>query len=145
MNTASDAFDNSSSRASPGYRTCAYWYPHPDGWVAEPVTETHPTLAEAERSGQQWGCLHGVRRVEVYAPDNTLQALWDKETVHATLTPWHYDDDTGEVLWDRSYLRNRWQRVGAESQRIEQEEQPQQDGRQHPDGKVPAKPQLGIQ
>lgn len=100
-----------------GYRTVAYWYPFHDGYTPEDITEIHPTLAEAEHSGQHWGCLRGVRRVEVFSPDGTLQALWDKESTEVirSAEPWWVDEETGEETYDYSHVANRWQRLGAES------------------------------
>lgn len=106
------------------YRTTAFWYPHEPttwetdhgspGWQPDPVHETHPDLAAAERSGQVWGCLRGIRRVEVHAPDGTLQARWDKES--RVLTKHRRYTVHGRMIYDVSPMRSRWQSVGHESQ-----------------------------
>lgn len=93
------------------YVVVVHWHPRsPHEQSPASTTETYASLDEAELAGKHSGCLRGVRRVEVYGPDGNLCALGDKESNHATLTPWYFEDETGEVLWDRSYLRNRWQR-----------------------------------
>lgn len=110
--------------AGRAYVTTVYWYAHPRGasersrdlsaWHPDPEVSDHPTLDAAERHGRQWGCLAGVRRVEVHAPDGTLQALWDKESQVYTKRRRFVVD--GRMRYDIERKASRWQSVGVESQ-----------------------------
>lgn len=100
------------------YRTVAYWRTHTDGHTPDPITETHPDLPAAEHSGMHWGCLTGIRRVEVFAPDGTLESLWDKETTEQICTVYGTDAETGKELVDVEHMSSRWQRLGNESQTL---------------------------
>lgn len=113
-----------------GYRTVCHWRAIPDSCPAkpddayqpEPTVHVFDTLAEAERDGMRFGCLAGTTRIEVFSPDDTLQALWDKTSTVVLLSDpewFDYDADgtgVGEPYYpDKSHVSNRWQRLGKES------------------------------
>lgn len=109
------------------YLMTAFWYPHEqDEWEAErglpghqsdPSVHEHPDLDSAERQGGQWGCMIGVRRVEVRSPDGELQALWDKDS-RVVIKHRRYVDERGRMLYDVSHVSNHWQNVGEESKAL---------------------------
>ena len=76
-----------------------------------------PTLDEAETAGMHIGCTRGCSRVEVFSPDGTLQALWDKESAEVIRKSYGFDDD-GYEIYDDTHMSSRWQRLGDESKAL---------------------------
>lgn len=126
MTLAGRLFGAAAAEAIGTYVATVYWYPLPrDGsesssrlraWHPGPDVSDHTTLDAAERHARQWGCMAGVRRVEVHGPDGTLQALWDKESRVYTKRRRFVVD--GRMRYDVEHVANRWQRLGEESQSL---------------------------
>ena len=99
---------------SPTYRM-KFWFEF-DGFTV--INEyPHPDLDTAETAGMQIGCTRGCQRVEVYSPDGTLQALWDKTSTEIIRRSYGFDDD-GREIYDETHVSNRWQRLGDESKAL---------------------------
>ena len=99
---------------SPTYRT-TYWLTMFDEGTS--YDTIHPDLESAETDGMRVGCLKGCQRVEVYSPDGTLQALWDKTSTEIIRRSYGFDDD-GREIYDETHVSNRWQRLGDESKAL---------------------------
>lgn len=126
----SDALHDTEPETAPYVTTC-WWYPHEPseweiargapGYQPDPTVHEHLDLAEAVHQGRRWGCMNGVCRVEVRSPDGELQAVWDKESLVVNKRRM-YLDGRGRMLYDTSYVRNRWSNVGAEAKALHQRE-----------------------